>query len=120
MQISDTDDPTAIHTLGPGWCGDEALAVAVYYALKYSNDFDKALIAAVNHGGDITGNILGAYLGLSAIPEKYTENLELLEVITEIADDLFYGCRYTRPTDSRDIVWEEKYVDITYKRKKND
>lgn len=121
----DVDDLTAIHTLGPGWVGDEALAVAVYCALKYSDDFDKAIIAAVNHGGDsdstgaITGNILGAYLGLSAIPEKYTKNLELLDVITEIADDLYYGCHiseYTQSTDPRDIAWEEKYVYITYPR----
>ena len=123
------DDLDAIHALGPGWCGDEALAVAIYCALKYSNDFDKAIIAAVNHGGDsdstgaIAGNILGAYLGLSAIPEKYTKNLELLDVITEIADDLYYDCNlseYTWPTDPRDIAWEEKYVHITYPRKKND
>ncbi len=123
------DDLDAIHALGPGWCGDEALAVALYCALKYSNDFDKAIIAAVNHGGDsdstgaITGNILGAYLGLSAIPEKYIKNLELLDVITEIADDLYYDCQlseYTRPTDPRDIAWEEKYVDITYPGKKYD
>ena len=129
LSESDVDNLTAIHALGPGWCGDEALAVAIYCALKYDQDFDKALIAAVNHGGDsdstgaITGNILGAYLGLSAIPEKYTKNLELLDVITEIADDLYYGCNineYTRSTDPRDWAWEEKYVDITYPRKKND
>lgn len=123
------DDLVAIHQLGEGWVGDEALAIAIYCALKYSGDFDKALIAAVNHNGDsdstgaITGNILGAYLGLSAIPEKYTKNLELLDVITEIADDLYYDCQlseYTRPTDPRDIAWEEKYVDITYPGKKHD
>lgn len=120
---SSEDDLKAIHQLGEGWVGDEALAIAVYCALKYSNDFDKALIAAVNHNGDsdstgaITGNILGAYLGLSAIPEKYIKNLELLDVITEMADDLYYGCNineYTRPIDPRDIAWEKKYVDITY------
>ena len=129
LSESGVDDLMAIHALGPGWCGDEALAVAIYCALKYDHDFDKALIAAVNHGGDsdstgaITGNILGAALGLSAIPEKYTKNLELLDVITEIADDLYYGCNineYTRSTDPRDIAWEGKYVNITYPRKKND
>ena len=129
LSESDVDDLTAIHTLGPGWCGDDALAVAIYCALKYDHDFDKALIAAVNHGGDsdstgaIAGNILGAYLGLSAIPEKYTRNLELLDVITEIADDLYYDCNideYTRSTDPRDIAWEEKYVHITYPGKKHD
>ena len=90
-------DLDAIHTLGPGWCGDDAIAVAIFCALKYRNDFDAAMIASVNHGGDsdstgaITGNILGAYLGLSAIPEKYLEDLELKEVLLELADDLCAG-----------------------------
>lgn len=120
---SDIDDLSAIHLLGPGWCGDEALAVAVYCTMKYHNDFDKALIAAVNHGGDsdstgaITGNILGAYLGASQIPEKYKSNLELLDVITEIAEDLYYDCHideYTVVESPRDMEWEKKYIDVTY------
>lgn len=120
------NDLEAIHALGPGWCGDEALAVAVYCALKYQDDFDKALRAAVNHGGDsdstgaITGNILGAYLGLSRIPEKYTRHLELLDVLTEISEDLYYDCQineYTIAQDPRDIAWEKKYAEITYRGK---
>jgi len=129
LSESNIADLDAIHRLGQGWTGDEALAIAIYCALKYDHDFDKAIIAAVNHGGDsdstgaITGNILGAYLGLSAIPEKYTKNLELLDVITEIADDLYYDCNinvYTRPTNPRDITWEKKYVYINYPEKAND
>ena len=56
------------------------LAIAVYCALKYENDFDRALIAAVNHSGDsdstgaVTGNLLGARLGLAGIPAKYLED----------------------------------------------
>ena len=49
--------------------------------------------------------------------------LELLDVITEIADDLYYGCsinEYTRSTNPRDWAWEEKYADITYPGKKKD
>lgn len=94
------NDLDAIHALGAGWCGDEALAIAVYCALKYSDDFDKAIIAAVNHSGDsdstgaITGNILGAYLGLSKIPEKYTRNLELMDTVSEAADHLFTGTTF--------------------------
>ena len=131
IELSEFDivDLDVIHMLGEGWTGDEALAIAVYCALKYDHDFDKAIIASVNHSGDsdstgaITGNIMGAYLGLSAIPEKYTRNLELLDVIIEIAEDLYYGCNineYTRSTDPRDWAWEAKYVDITYSGKKND
>ena len=38
------DDLDAIHHLGKGWVGDEALAIAVYCALKYSGDIDRALM----------------------------------------------------------------------------
>lgn len=88
---------TAIETLGPGWCGDDAIAVAIFCALKYQDDFDAAMIASVNHGGDsdstgaITGNILGAWLGLSGIPEKYLAGLELKDTLLELADDLWAG-----------------------------
>jgi ADP-ribosylglycohydrolase len=87
-------DSEAFEKLGEGWVGEEALAIAVYCALKYSNDFKKAIIASVNHSGDsdstgaITGNILGAYLGLSSIPEEWVKKLELKGVIMRIADDL--------------------------------
>lgn len=90
-EISDLD---AIHQLGEGWVGEEALAIAVYCALKHENNFDEALIAAVNHNGDsdstgaITGNILGTYLGIEEIPEKYISNLELREVIEKVAKHL--------------------------------
>ena len=91
----DKKDLEAIHRLGEGWVGDEALAIAVYCALKYEDDFDSALIASVNHKGDsdstgaVCGNILGAKLGMSGIPDKYLANLELKDVILQVADDLW-------------------------------
>ena len=91
---SDIPDLDAIHQLGEGWVAEEALAIAVYCALKYEDDFDAAIIASVNHNGDsdstgsITGNILGAYLGYDRIPRKYTENLEMMDVIERIAKEL--------------------------------
>jgi len=96
---SDLTDQQAIRQIGEGWVGEEALAIAVYCALKYQNDLRGALIAAVNHDGDsdstgaITGNILGAYLGVNAIPQAWLERLELREVITELADDLLVQYR---------------------------
>ena len=89
-----TDDLDAIHKLGEGWIGEEALAIAVYCALKHDNDFDAAMISSVNHNGDsdstgaIAGNILGTYLGIDAIPDKYTENLELIDIIRKVAENL--------------------------------
>ena len=94
----DCDDLHAIHRLGAGWVGDEALAISIYCALRYAGDFAGALTAAVNHGGDsdstgaITGNILGTRLGLSGIPQAYLADLELRDVITELADDLHRCC----------------------------
>ncbi len=97
LQGEDLPAVDAVRRLGEGWVGEEALAIAVYCALKYSSDFKQALIAAVNHVGDsdstgaITGSILGAYRGLSAIPQRWIDNLELKAVIMQVADDLLTG-----------------------------
>lgn len=119
-EIADID---AIHMLGDGWVAEETLAIAIYCALKYPNDFKKAIVAAVNHKGDsdstgaVTGNILGAYLGLSAIPSQYLENLELKNVILELADDLYNDCQISEYSLSKDEIWENKYLYQTYKPK---
>lgn len=90
----EVNDLDAIHQLGEGWVGEETLAIAIYCALRHENDFDKALTASVNHRGDsdstgsVTGNILGAYLGLQDIPEKYLKNLELRKTIMRVAERL--------------------------------
>lgn len=91
---SNKDPVEAIAELGEGWVGEEALAISVYCALKYESDFRKAIIASVNHDGDsdstgaITGNILGAYLGLNSIPQLWVDSIELADVINEISDQL--------------------------------
>lgn len=88
-------DLDAIHKLGEGWVAEETLAIAVYCALKYENNFEKAIVTSVNHNGDsdstgaVTGNIIGAYLGMDAIPQKFLDNLEISNVISEIAEDLY-------------------------------
>ena len=121
LSASDIDDLDAIRELGEGWVAEETLAIAVYCSLKYADDFDKGLIASVNHSGDsdstgsVTGNILGAYLGMSSIPDKYLANLELRDVILEMADDLYNDCQISEYGSSRDEIWEKKYIYMTYK-----
>jgi len=89
----------AINQLGQGWVAEEALAIGVYYALK-ARDFREGILMAVNHDGDsdstgsITGNLLGAMLGLNAIPQEWLNDLELREVIEELANDLFEMCTW--------------------------
>ena len=123
LSQSDMKDIDAIHMLGEGWVAEETLAIAIYCALKYSTDFKRAIIAAVNHKGDsdstgaVTGNILGAYLGMSAIPSQYIENLELKDIILELADDLYNDCKISEYSSYRDEIWEKKYIDKTYKKK---
>lgn len=61
LSKEDIDDLDAIRQLGQGWVAEETLAIAVYCSLKYSDDFDRALIASVNHSGDSdsTGAVTG-------------------------------------------------------------
>lgn len=90
-------DHKAIEELGEGWVAEETLAIAVYCTYKYIDDFEKAVVASVNHGGDsdstgaLTGNLVGAALGYDAIPEHYKTKLELHDVILHVADDLYRG-----------------------------
>ena len=99
MASSDLPDPEAVEIIGGGWVGEEALAIALYCAVKHFDDFERAMVAAVNHSGDsdstgaITGNILGAAIGYDALPEFYKKDLELHDVILAVADDLWEGKR---------------------------
>jgi len=110
LELADSNlpDSEAIKILGEGWVGEEALAIAVYCSLKHKEDFKKALIASVNHSGDsdstgaITGNIAGAYFGLSIIPQAWIEKLELKDVILQVADDLLIGYQ-------EDDEWRDRY-----------
>lgn len=107
---SNLDDIEAISKLGQGWVAEESLGISVYCALRHKKDFKKALITAVNHDGDsdstgaITGNILGAYLGVDSIPKEWIENVELRDVIIRIADDLLVDY-----IDENDEQWWNSY-----------
>lgn len=86
--------PEVIERMGGGWVGEEALAISLYCALAAGDDFAKGVLLAVNHSGDsdstgaIAGNILGAMLGVQAIPAKWLAELELREEIETLARDM--------------------------------
>lgn len=115
---SSEPDEENISYIGDGWCGDEALCIALYCSLRYQKDFSKAMISSVNHGGDsdstgaLTGNILGAWIGYSAIPDIWKKDLELSDVILEMADDLCYGCLMSQENTYEDPDWVRKYVNV--------
>ena len=87
-------DKNCIRILGKGFVAEEALAIAVFCCFRHSDDFDAVLRSAVNIDGDsdstgaIAGNIMGAYLGYSRLPAKYTENLELMDVMERMSKEI--------------------------------
>lgn len=115
-QDENVSDLEGIHMLGAGWIAEEALAIAVFCAVRYQNDFAKAIRTAVNHKGDsdstgaICGNILGAWLGKEAVEHAFPiHNLELEDIITEIASDLYRSVEKGVPLPGTDAEWDKKY-----------
>lgn len=89
---ADADEPT-IRSLGEGWVGDEALAIAIYAVLRHGSNLKDCLRSAVNHSGDsdstgaIAGNILGAFYGMDIIPADWLSTIELREEMIRLADE---------------------------------
>ena len=85
--------PQRIGELGGGWVAEETLAIGLWCALA-ARSLKEGVIAAVNHSGDsdstglIAGHFLGVQYGAAAIPARWFEQLELREVIVQIAEDI--------------------------------
>lgn len=125
LSTSNLSDLEAIHELGEGWVGEEALAIALYCALKYADNFEKGIITAVNHKGDsdstgaIAGNILGAHLGLQAIPSYFVEDLDVKELLFELGNDLYIQA--TKNEEEKRLhqeQWNHKYLFKDYIEKR--
>ncbi|MDR3203578.1 MAG: ADP-ribosylglycohydrolase family protein [Deltaproteobacteria bacterium] len=110
----------AISLIGQGWVAEEALAISIYCALN-AKDFRQGVLMAVNHDGDsdstgaIAGNVLGLIYGLDSAPSNWLENLELREVISELAEDLCdapnwkINAQLAQPYPDDDLAWR-KYL----------
>lgn len=91
----------------------QCLAGAVYACMIHMANFDEALIVAVNHSGRscavgaLTGAIMGAKLGLDALPGFYLESLEVGAVLEELGKDLTSRRQLKRIFDDD---WDCKYV----------
>lgn len=87
-----TDEEAALNHIGQGWVGEEAVALALYCVLRYPDDYVACVRRAANTNGDsdsvacIAGGIMGARLGLGAIPSEWRlrcENHAYLEALAE-------------------------------------
>lgn len=96
--------PERLELLGGGWVGHEALAIAVACAAS-TPDFRGGILAAANHSGDsdstaaIAGNLLGAAKGTAALPPEWRAELELADVIEQLARDAALELRGAPPAD---------------------
>ena len=96
-------------------CMDTAqcLSGAIFACLMHPNDFDSAIVTAVNHSGlsaatgAMVGAIMGAKFGESALPEFYLESLECTEVLGLLAEDIVTA---TPTLSVFDDSWDHKYV----------
>ena len=77
---------------------------AVYYlAARFHDDFESALLHAVNGGGQnqaratLTGALVGAQVGLSRIPQRFIDGLEDSAELSRLAADLAAGVEKPHP-----------------------
>jgi ADP-ribosylglycohydrolase len=94
LSKTELDIPLAIKTMGEGWIAEEALAISIYCAL-IAKDFNQLMTISVSHDGDsdstgaIAGNLWGVIHGLDSIDKNLVEQVELSNLIIEVASDLF-------------------------------
>jgi len=73
------------------------LPAAYYLAARFRNDFESAVLNAVNGGGQnqaraiLVGALVGAQIGLSGIPQRFVEGLAEAAEITRLATALAAG-----------------------------
>lgn len=116
LKLFEQGNPTyhKIELLGGGWVGEEALAISLYCALSYQDNFEKAINLSINHDGDtdstgaITGNIVGLITGEDGIPKRWIRNLSNYDTIRQMATDLYLEVKWGG-FDNPDPEWERKY-----------
>ncbi len=85
------NEDLALDHIGQGWTGEEAVALALYCVLRYPDDYLACIRRAANTNGDsdsiacIAGGIMGARLGLSAIPLEWRTNCENASGLSDLA-----------------------------------
>lgn len=93
--LLDASDELIADVLKTGGAAFESFPTALAYAIKYKNDFRKAVLAGANAGGDtdtiaaMTGALVGTRLGMEAIPEEWRRELEVSDYLVAVADRLW-------------------------------
>ena len=94
----------------------QVLCGAMYASLVCGDDFDRAMIIAINHSGKsaavgaLTGAILGTRLGRESLPEFYLECLDAGAVMGELAADFASSTPGKLTRRLFDDDWDRKYA----------
>lgn len=110
---SNLSDEEALQKLGQGWYADETFALAYFCILRYPNDYKKAVQTGVNITGDsdsvssVAGGILGARLGIEAVPVSWVEALKEKEIIEEMVEPLIE--KYLEVSENKHQVSEDGF-----------
>lgn len=110
VRLGEEGTPTRVklESLGEGFLAHEVLAMSVYVALCYNENYYEAIRFAVNQKGNsdsvaaIAGGLIGVSKGAEGLPEEKIGKIEMHREIQELAQDLI---TFYRP----DEVWLEKY-----------
>jgi ADP-ribosylglycohydrolase len=80
------------------------LPAAYYLAARFRDDFESAVLHALNGGGQnmsracLTGALVGAQVGLSGIPERFINGLQNHGELVDLARQLGVLTERDRPT----------------------
>lgn len=112
LQLAEENKPSPEHMkeIGKGWVAEEALAIAVYAACCYPDDFKQAVCLAANHDGNsnstaaICGNIMGTRVGRENLPKEWLEKIECRDVIEKMGEQLYSSFLYVDSNLIRDSM----------------
>ncbi len=85
------DEEAALDHIGAGWIAEEAVALALYCVIRYPDDYVACMRRGANSSGDsdsvacIAGGMMGARLGLPAIPSGWIERCENRDYLRDLA-----------------------------------
>ncbi|MFH1091898.1 MAG: ADP-ribosylglycohydrolase family protein [Pseudomonadota bacterium] len=94
FESKDMDSVSAIAGFGQACSTRRAFPGVVHLVAKYQDDLKEALIQSVMTGGDsaargmMVGLVLGAHLGLEALPREWTSTLKKRDRIMSLLDSL--------------------------------
>lgn len=100
LLTSPPEDVLTKDGIGEGWVGEEAVASAMYCFWRSPDDFKQAVLTAINTDGDsdsigtITGSVVGARLGIEAIPRNWRYGVEDSEYLHDLATRIWMN-RYS-------------------------